>query len=137
MCCRAAQKLSKKKKRQQSQEPEPPSYPTSYGHVIRLTPPPAPPCLLRTVGRLQNPGVGKVRAHHHGVRVLLHLCLLNCFGESCSYLTCSHGCVSWGGGRRPSAGITDNTRLLGSSSVTAPCFLFLSSVGRLLLQLAG
>ncbi|XP_025104476.1 kinesin-like protein KIF26A isoform X2 [Pomacea canaliculata] len=58
---RAAQKLSKKKKRQQSQEPEPPSYPTSYGHVIRLTPPPAPPCLLRTVGRLQNPGVGKVK----------------------------------------------------------------------------
>ena len=61
---RAAQKLGKKKKRQQSieqdQAPPRPSFPTSYSDVIRLTPPPAPPCLLRTVGRLQNPGMGKV-----------------------------------------------------------------------------
>lgn len=64
---RAAQKLSKKKKRQQSVEPEPPSYPTAYGQVVRLTPPPAPPCLIRAVGRLQNPGVGKVK-------VMLKIC---------------------------------------------------------------
>nr|KAG5702100.1 hypothetical protein BaRGS_010366 [Batillaria attramentaria] len=64
---RAAQKLSKKKKRQQSLEPEPPSYPTAYGQVVRLTPPPAPPCLLRAVGRVQNPGVGKVK-------VMLKIC---------------------------------------------------------------
>jgi hypothetical protein len=28
---------------------------------VRTNPPPVPPCLLRTVGRAQNPGVGKVR----------------------------------------------------------------------------
>ncbi|KAK3772689.1 hypothetical protein RRG08_016100 [Elysia crispata] len=61
---RAAQKLGKKKKRHHSIEqdtgPPPPTFPTRFSEVIRLTPPPAPPCLLRTVGRLQNPGMGKV-----------------------------------------------------------------------------
>ncbi|XP_076464900.1 uncharacterized protein LOC143296727 [Babylonia areolata] len=60
---RAAQKLSKKKRRQseKSQEADLPVYPTCYGQVVRLTPPPAPPGLLRALGRLQNPGVGKVK----------------------------------------------------------------------------
>ncbi|XP_059172554.1 kinesin-like protein KIF26B isoform X2 [Physella acuta] len=68
---RAAQKLGKKKKRHHSQDQEPlpalPTFPTNFSDVIRLTPPPAPPCLLRSGGRLQNPGMGKVK-------VMLKIC---------------------------------------------------------------
>ncbi|XP_041353200.1 kinesin-like protein KIF26B [Gigantopelta aegis] len=58
---RAAQKLSRKKKRHQPPDPEPPPFPTSFCEVIRLNPPPAPPCLFRCNGRLTNPGLGKVK----------------------------------------------------------------------------
>lgn len=64
---RAAQKLGKKKKRHQQQEPDLPLYPTKYNEVIKNTPPPAPPCLLRAAGRLQQPGIGKVK-------VMLKIC---------------------------------------------------------------
>ncbi|XP_074662541.1 uncharacterized protein LOC141915043 [Tubulanus polymorphus] len=66
---RAAQKLnisSKKKKRHQP-EPEPPPFPTQFSDVIRLTPPPAPPGLVRGAGRVQAAAVGKVK-------VLLRIC---------------------------------------------------------------
>ncbi|XP_033736356.1 kinesin-like protein KIF26B isoform X2 [Pecten maximus] len=72
---RAAQKLSKKKKRlHQPPEPEPPPFPTKFYEIIRMTPPPAPPCLLRMAGRLQTPGVGKVK-------VMLKICPSNHYGE--------------------------------------------------------
>ncbi|XP_013390398.1 kinesin-like protein KIF26B [Lingula anatina] len=61
---RAAQKLnisSKKKRRREPPEPEPPPFPTRFSEIIHASPPPAPPCLLRTVGRIQNPGTGKVK----------------------------------------------------------------------------
>lgn len=61
---RAAQKLnisSKKKRKCQNNVPETPVFPTSYSDVIRNNPPSAPPYLLRTAGRLQAPGVGKVK----------------------------------------------------------------------------
>lgn len=61
---RAAQKLGKKKKRHQQQEPDLPLYPTKYNEVIKNTPPPAPPCLLRAAGRLQQPGIGKVMCQY-------------------------------------------------------------------------
>lgn len=58
---RAAQKLGKKKRRHQPTQPDTPSFPTKFYEIVRTNPPPVPPCLLRTVGRAQNPGVGKVR----------------------------------------------------------------------------
>ena len=60
---RAAQKLnitSRKKKKHHPAEPEPPPFPTNFGGVIQLNPPPAPPCLLRPNTRLQNPVLCKV-----------------------------------------------------------------------------
>ncbi|KAK3093323.1 hypothetical protein FSP39_014094 [Pinctada imbricata] len=71
---RAAQKLGKKKKRHQQQEPELPQYPTKFNEVLRVSPPPAPPCLLRAAGRLQQPGVGKVK-------VMLKICATGNHGE--------------------------------------------------------
>ncbi|VDI10876.1 kinesin family member 26 [Mytilus galloprovincialis] len=64
---RAAQKLGKKKRRHQATQPDTPSFPTKFYEVVRTNPPPIPPCLLRTVGRVQNPGVGKVK-------VMLKIC---------------------------------------------------------------
>ncbi|KAK6182781.1 hypothetical protein SNE40_010389 [Patella caerulea] len=64
---RAAQKISKKKKRHQPPDPEPPPFPTNFCDIIRSSPPPAPPCLARGLGRLLNPGAGKVR-------VILKIC---------------------------------------------------------------
>ncbi|KAK6182778.1 hypothetical protein SNE40_010388 [Patella caerulea] len=64
---RAAQKISKKKKRHQPPDPEPPPFPTNFCDIIRSSPPPAPPCLARGLGRLLNPGAGKVK-------VMLKIC---------------------------------------------------------------
>ncbi|XP_072545533.1 kinesin-like protein KIF26A isoform X2 [Salminus brasiliensis] len=64
---RAAQKLnlsSKRKKAQQPvlQPPEPSIYPTNFSSIIQLSPPPAPPCLLRAGSKAkENPGMGKVK----------------------------------------------------------------------------
>ena len=66
---RAAQKLnisSRKKKKAQSEMDLPP-FPTNFSEVIRCTPPPAPPGLLRGVGRAQNPGTGKVRHIYYSI----------------------------------------------------------------------
>ena len=60
---RAAQKLnitSRKKKKHPTPELEVPPFPTNFGGVIQLNPPPAPPCLLRPNMRLQNPALCKV-----------------------------------------------------------------------------
>lgn len=65
---RAAQKLnlsSKRKKHQPSPlHPQEPSiYPTNFSGILQVSPPPAPPCLLRAVSKVkENPGMGKVRA---------------------------------------------------------------------------
>ncbi|KAK2186811.1 hypothetical protein NP493_188g06020 [Ridgeia piscesae] len=73
----AAQKLnitSRKKKKHHPAEPEPPPFPTNFGGVIQLNPPPAPPCLLRPNTRLQNPVLCKLtflrlcQVAHDGVR---------------------------------------------------------------------
>ncbi|XP_062588901.1 kinesin-like protein KIF26B isoform X4 [Saccostrea cucullata] len=64
---RAAQKLGKKKKKHHQQEPDLPQYNTKYNEVLKNSPPPAPPCLLRAAGRLQQPGIGKVK-------VMLKIC---------------------------------------------------------------
>ncbi|XP_052829750.1 kinesin-like protein KIF26B isoform X2 [Octopus bimaculoides] len=60
---RAAQKLSisSKKKKKSHMDPELPIFPTCYSEIIRLNPPPAPPYLLRNAGKMQNPGIGKVK----------------------------------------------------------------------------
>ena len=60
---RAAQKLNiktHKKKKHHEKEEERPQFPTNFSDVIRMNPPPAPPVLVRSAGRLQNPGTGKV-----------------------------------------------------------------------------
>lgn len=70
---RAAQKLnlsSKRKKHQPSllHPQEPSIYPTNFSGILQVSPPPAPPCLLRAVSKVkENPGMGKVRtdAHQH------------------------------------------------------------------------
>ena len=65
---RAAQKLnlsSKRKKHQPSllHPQEPSIYPTNFSGILQVSPPPAPPCLLRAVSKVkENPGMGKVRA---------------------------------------------------------------------------
>ncbi|TMS21264.1 Kinesin-like protein KIF26A, partial [Larimichthys crocea] len=62
---RAAQKLnlsSKRKKHQPSllHPQEPSIYPTNFSGILQVSPPPAPPCLLRAVSKVkENPGMGK------------------------------------------------------------------------------
>ncbi|XP_041809782.1 kinesin-like protein KIF26A isoform X1 [Chelmon rostratus] len=64
---RAAQKLnlsSKRKKHQPSllHPQEPSIYPTNFSGILQVSPPPAPPCLLRAVSKVkENPGMGKVK----------------------------------------------------------------------------
>ena len=61
--CRAAQKLnikSHKKKKHHEEKEERSQFPTNFSDVIRMNPPPAPPALVRSSGRLQNPNTGKV-----------------------------------------------------------------------------
>ncbi|XP_068194463.1 kinesin-like protein KIF26A isoform X3 [Antennarius striatus] len=64
---RAAQKLnlsSKRKKHQPSllHPQEPSIYPTNFSGILQVSPPPAPPCLLRAVSKVKdNPGMGKVK----------------------------------------------------------------------------
>ncbi|XP_036309272.1 kinesin-like protein KIF26B isoform X1 [Pipistrellus kuhlii] len=69
---RAAQKLnlsSKKKKHRPSvSAAEPPLFGTSFSGILQTSPPPAPPCLLRAVGKVKDtPGLGKVK-------VMLRIC---------------------------------------------------------------
>ncbi|XP_057714763.1 kinesin-like protein KIF26A isoform X1 [Corythoichthys intestinalis] len=64
---RAAQKLnlsSKRKKQQPSllHPQEPSIYPTNFSGILQVSPPAAPPCLLRAVSKVkENPGMGKVK----------------------------------------------------------------------------
>ncbi|XP_052001897.1 kinesin-like protein KIF26B isoform X1 [Xyrauchen texanus] len=64
---RAAQKLnlSSKKKKQRPMPPvvcDPPPFPTNFSGILHVSPPPAPPCLLRVVNKVKdNPGMGKVK----------------------------------------------------------------------------
>ncbi|XP_066550067.1 kinesin-like protein KIF26A isoform X2 [Amia ocellicauda] len=64
---RAAQKLNLSSKRKKHHPPlphpqEPSIYPTSFSAILQLSPPPAPPCLLRAVSKVkENPGIGKVK----------------------------------------------------------------------------
>uniref|UniRef100_A0A667Y1E7 Kinesin family member 26A n=1 Tax=Myripristis murdjan TaxID=586833 RepID=A0A667Y1E7_9TELE len=67
ICSRAAQKLNLSSKRKKHQplllHPQEPSiYPTNFSGILQLSPPPAPPCLLRAVSKVkENPGMGKVK----------------------------------------------------------------------------
>ncbi|KAL6477229.1 hypothetical protein MHYP_G00130640 [Metynnis hypsauchen] len=67
MRCRAAQKLnlSSKKKKQRPVPPvvcDPPLFPTNFSGILQVSPPPAPPCLLRAISKVRdNPGLGKSR----------------------------------------------------------------------------
>ncbi|XP_048831159.1 kinesin-like protein KIF26A isoform X1 [Brienomyrus brachyistius] len=64
---RAAQKLNLSSKRKKPPAPlalpqELCIYPTSFSATLQLSPPPAPPCLLRGVSKVKdNPGMGKVK----------------------------------------------------------------------------
>ncbi|KAJ8290381.1 hypothetical protein GJAV_G00012140 [Gymnothorax javanicus] len=64
---RAAQKLNLSSKRKKHQPPvplshEPSIYPTGFSGILQVSPPPAPPCLLRAVSKVKdNPGMGKVK----------------------------------------------------------------------------
>ncbi|KAK3538202.1 hypothetical protein QTP70_033118, partial [Hemibagrus guttatus] len=64
---RAAQKLNLSSKRKKTQPPmlqppEPSIYPTNFSSILQLSPPPAPPCLLRASSKAkENPGMGKVK----------------------------------------------------------------------------
>ncbi|XP_041929266.1 kinesin-like protein KIF26B isoform X1 [Alosa sapidissima] len=70
---RAAQKLnlSSKKRKQRPAAPvasDPPLFPTNFSGILQVSPPPAPPCLLRAVNKVKdNPGLGKVK-------VMLRIC---------------------------------------------------------------
>ncbi|XP_055992890.1 kinesin-like protein KIF26B isoform X1 [Sorex fumeus] len=84
---RAAQKLnlsSKKKKHRPSTSSvaEPPLFATSFSGILQVSPPPAPPCLLRAVNKVKDtPGLGKVK-------VMLRICstLARDTSESSSFL---------------------------------------------------
>ncbi|XP_057586004.1 kinesin-like protein KIF26B [Hippopotamus amphibius kiboko] len=84
---RAAQKLnlsSKKKKHRPSASSvaEPPLFATSFSGILQMSPPPAPPCLLRAVNKVKDtPGLGKVK-------VMLRICstLARDTSESSSFL---------------------------------------------------
>uniref|UniRef100_A0A9J8BEK8 Kinesin family member 26Ba n=1 Tax=Cyprinus carpio carpio TaxID=630221 RepID=A0A9J8BEK8_CYPCA len=64
---RAAQKLnlSSKKKKQRPAPPvacDPPLFPTNFSGILQVSPPPAPPCLLRAANKVKDtPGMGKVK----------------------------------------------------------------------------
>ncbi|XP_060048068.1 kinesin-like protein KIF26B isoform X2 [Erinaceus europaeus] len=83
----AAQKLnlsSKKKKHRPSASSaaEPPLFATSFSGILQMSPPPAPPCLLRAVNKVKDtPGLGKVK-------VMLRICstLARDTSESSSFL---------------------------------------------------
>ncbi|XP_067901525.1 kinesin-like protein KIF26B isoform X2 [Heterodontus francisci] len=71
---RAAQKLnlsSKKKKHHRPPAPnvsDAPLFPTNFSGILQMSPPPAPPCLLRAINKVKdNPGMGKVK-------VMLRIC---------------------------------------------------------------
>ncbi|XP_003410970.1 kinesin-like protein KIF26B [Loxodonta africana] len=84
---RAAQKLnlsSKKKKHRPSTSSvaELPLFATSFSGILQLSPPPAPPCLLRAVNKVKDtPGLGKVK-------VMVRICstLARDTSESSSFL---------------------------------------------------
>ncbi|XP_049319432.1 kinesin-like protein KIF26B isoform X3 [Astyanax mexicanus] len=83
---RAAQKLnlSSKKKKQRPAPPavcDPPLYPTNFSGILQVSPPPAPPCLLRAISKVRdNPGLGKVK-------VMLRVCPVSpADSESSSFL---------------------------------------------------
>ncbi|XP_055924749.1 kinesin-like protein KIF26B isoform X2 [Argiope bruennichi] len=62
---RAAQRLnlSSKKRRRQHHHPdsEPPPFLTNFAEILRVSPPPVPPSLLRSVGKKENFSIGKVK----------------------------------------------------------------------------
>uniref|UniRef100_A0AAY4BEP8 Kinesin motor domain-containing protein n=1 Tax=Denticeps clupeoides TaxID=299321 RepID=A0AAY4BEP8_9TELE len=84
---RAAQKLNlSSKKKKQRPAPlvacDPPLFPTNFSGILQMSPPPAPPCLLRAVNKVKdNPGLGKVK-------VMLRVCPVspNETAESSSFL---------------------------------------------------
>ncbi|XP_037397675.1 kinesin-like protein KIF26B isoform X2 [Pygocentrus nattereri] len=83
---RAAQKLnlSSKKKKQRPVPPvacDPPLFPTNFSGILQVSPPPAPPCLLRAISKVRdNPGLGKVK-------VMLRVCPVSpADSESSSFL---------------------------------------------------
>ncbi|XP_045716093.1 kinesin-like protein KIF26B [Phyllostomus hastatus] len=83
---RAAQKLNlsskKKKHRPSTSVAESPLFATSFSGILQLSPPPAPPCLLRAVSKVKDtPGLGKVK-------VMLRICstLARDTSESSSFL---------------------------------------------------
>ncbi|XP_067099338.1 kinesin-like protein KIF26A [Osmerus mordax] len=83
---RAAQKLNLSSKRRKQLVPQPrpqePSlYPTTFSTTLQLSPPPAPPCLLRAMSKVkENPGMGKVK-------VMMRICPpLDDSSESVSFL---------------------------------------------------
>ncbi|XP_072545026.1 kinesin-like protein KIF26B isoform X3 [Salminus brasiliensis] len=83
---RAAQKLnlSSKKKKQRPAPPvvcDPPLFPTNFSGILQVSPPPAPPCLLRAISKVRdNPGLGKVK-------VMLRVCPVSpADSESSSFL---------------------------------------------------
>ncbi|KAK0137145.1 Kinesin-like protein KIF26A [Merluccius polli] len=81
--CRAAQKLNLSAKRKKHQPPllhpqEPSIYSTNFSGVLQVSPPPAPPCLLRAVSKVkENPGMGKRVASSPlclQVKVMMRIC---------------------------------------------------------------
>ncbi|XP_078261501.1 kinesin-like protein KIF26B isoform X2 [Rhinoraja longicauda] len=71
---RAAQKLNLSSKKKKHHRPpalnvcEPPPFPTNFSGILQTSSPPAPPCLLRAIGKVKdNPGMGKVK-------VMLRIC---------------------------------------------------------------
>ncbi|XP_055496602.1 kinesin-like protein KIF26A isoform X1 [Leucoraja erinacea] len=85
---RAAQKLNLSSKQKKShpllpQSREPSSCRTNFSGILQVSPPPAPPCLLRAVCKVKdNPGIGKVK-------VMVRICSshgANDTSESMSFL---------------------------------------------------
>nr|XP_042901553.1 uncharacterized protein LOC107440233 [Parasteatoda tepidariorum] len=62
---RAAQRLnlSSRKKRRQQHHPDSEALPflTNFAEILRVSPPPAPPALLRSIGKKENFSIGKVK----------------------------------------------------------------------------
>ncbi|TSO25211.1 Kinesin-like protein KIF26A [Bagarius yarrelli] len=83
---RAAQKLNLSSKRKKTQPPmlqppEPSIYPTNFSSILQLSPPPAPPCLLRSSSKAkENPGLGKVK-------VMVRICPSVGVQDSCESVT--------------------------------------------------
>ena len=133
---RAAQKLnitSRKKKKHPTPELEVPPFPTNFGGVIQLNPPPAPPCLLRPNLRLQNPALCKVGTNIFTIFLpfaVISLCRVAGLAEHFSK-SLDHSTLIFHAFHVSSDSVLPSQPQSSSRTLPPPFFILTSALGRL------